>query len=142
MGPKGRTNPAPREGLLPEQPTQVDSFLRRRIRLQAGRLAGLRPPPARAPAFREGVNVLFSGTEEIQKVHAHVFAGFANGKQDQIFLNAFHRGQSPDDIPYCAESLDGVFGIVVVPRNAVVTEECEQLVTVLLKALLALDRRL
>ena len=28
----------------------------------------MRPPPAPGPAFREGVNVLFPGTEEIQKV--------------------------------------------------------------------------
>lgn len=37
-------------------------------------LARLGPPPAPALAFREGVNVLFPGTQEIQKVHAHVGA--------------------------------------------------------------------
>ena len=36
------------------------------IRRHAARLAGLRPSPAPAPAFREGVNVLFPGTEEIR----------------------------------------------------------------------------
>ena len=33
-----------------------------------GRLAGLPPPPAPAPAFREGVDVLLPGIEEIEKV--------------------------------------------------------------------------
>ena len=45
--------------------------------------------PAPAPAFREGVNVLLARTEEIQKVHAHVFAGLADAQKDQIFLNCF-----------------------------------------------------
>ena len=44
------------------------------VHWQGGWLAGLLPPSAPAPAFREGVNVLFSGTEEIQKVPAHAFA--------------------------------------------------------------------
>jgi len=58
-------------------------------RRQAGQLAGLLPPPAPAPAFREGVNVLFAGTEEIQKVHAHVFAGLAD------VAEAHHEGFLP-----------------------------------------------
>ena len=45
------------------------------VRMQTGRLAGWRRSLPPAPACREGVNVLFPGTEEIQKVHAHVFAG-------------------------------------------------------------------
>jgi hypothetical protein len=35
---------------------------------QAGRLAALRPSPAPAPAFREGVNVLPTRTEVIEEV--------------------------------------------------------------------------
>jgi len=35
------------------------------------------------PGFREGVNVLFTGTEEIQKVHAHVFAGLTKAQQNK-----------------------------------------------------------
>jgi hypothetical protein len=38
------------------------------------------PPPP--PAFREGVNILLARTEEIQKVHAHVFAGLADAQED------------------------------------------------------------
>jgi hypothetical protein len=45
--------------------------------------------PAPTPAFREGVNVLLARTEEIQKVHAHVFAGLADAQQHQIFLKTF-----------------------------------------------------
>ena len=35
---------------------------------QAGRLAGLRPSPAPAPAFREGVDALLARTEVIEEV--------------------------------------------------------------------------
>ncbi|HKF95010.1 MAG TPA: hypothetical protein VKB96_10525, partial [Gammaproteobacteria bacterium] len=41
-----------------------------------------------APAFRKGVNVLLSRTQEIQKVHAHVFAGLADAQKCQVFLDA------------------------------------------------------
>jgi len=34
------------------------------------------------PAFREGVNFLLARTEEIQKVHAHVFEGLADAQED------------------------------------------------------------
>src|ERR1035441_167755 len=59
---------------------------------QTVRLAGLRPPPAPAPTVREGVNVLLARTEEIQKVHAHVFAGLANTQEDKVILNPFRCG--------------------------------------------------
>jgi hypothetical protein len=36
--------------------------------------------PSPAPAFCESVNVFLAGTEEIQKVHAHVFAGLADAQ--------------------------------------------------------------
>ena len=58
------------------------------IRGQIGRLAGLRRSPAPASAFREGANVLLTRSEEIQKVHAHVFAGLADAQQGEILLHA------------------------------------------------------
>lgn len=51
---------------------------------QARQWGGLRWPPARAPALREGVNVFVTGTEEIEKIHAHVFAGFTKAQQNQV----------------------------------------------------------
>ena len=39
---------------------------------------------APVPAFREGVNVLLARTEEIQKVHAHVFAGLTDAQEDYL----------------------------------------------------------
>src|SRR5438132_5677212 len=45
-----------------------------------------------APAFREGVNVFFPGTEEIQKIHAHELARLAYAQKNQIFLNTFRSG--------------------------------------------------
>lgn len=70
-------------GALAVRPFNRNGFCRR-----GNWLAGLRPPPAPAPAFREGVNVLFPGTQEIQKVHAHVFAGLATDKSSVIRLKA------------------------------------------------------
>ena len=35
---------------------------------------------------RECVDVLFARTQEIQKIHANVFAGLANAQKCQIFL--------------------------------------------------------
>ena len=69
--------------------SRLTTSVRDHIRRQAGRLAGLRPPPASAPTFRKGVNVLFARTEEIQKVHAHVLAGLANAEKDEVFPNRF-----------------------------------------------------
>jgi len=55
------------------------------IRRQAGRLAGLRPPPAPAPTFCEGVNVLLTRTEEIQSLVTK-----ATTEKEVVF--AFHFG--------------------------------------------------
>lgn len=68
-----------RRGLITRVPGQARSIA---LRLQpANRSVGWPwSPPAVSPAFREGVNVLFTGTEEIEKVHAHVFAGLADAQ--------------------------------------------------------------
>ena len=108
-------------------------------RRQVGRLARLRPSPAPAPAFREGVNVLLAGTEEIQKVHAHVFAGLADAQKRQIFLHSFRRCESVNDAPQPCERLYCMLGIVVIPRNTIVFKKREQPVSVLFQPLLALD---
>lgn len=86
----------------------------------------MRPPPAPAPAFREGVNVFLARTEEIQKVHAHVFAGLADAQENQVFPDAFLGGRAFNDIPEFGKRLDGVFSIVVVPRNAVMLKKREK----------------
>jgi hypothetical protein len=58
------------------------------IRRQSVRLVGLHPSPAPAPALRKGVNVLPTRTEEIQKVHAHVFAGLADAQEDHVLADS------------------------------------------------------
>ena len=75
------------------------------LRRQAGRLAGLRPPPAPAPILRKGVNVLLARTEEIQKVHAHVFAGLADAQKNQVFLQALFSGTPAITSRSCANAL-------------------------------------
>ena len=92
---------------------------------QAVRLTGLRPPPAPAPAIREGGNVLLARTEVIQKVHAHVFAGLADAQQRQVFFQALFSGGASDHIAEPRKCFNGVFGVVVVPGDPIITEECE-----------------
>ena len=54
------------------------------------------PAAGAAPTLRKHMNVLLTRTQEIQKVHAHVFAGLADAQEDQVLLNAFRRGHSFD----------------------------------------------
>jgi len=62
----------------------LPAAVRDRVRWQVGWLGGLFRMLVPAPAFREGVNVLLARTEEIQKVHAHVFAGLADAQEDYL----------------------------------------------------------
>jgi len=96
--------------------------------------------PSPASAFCEGVNVLLARTEKIQKVHTRVFAGLADAEEDQVFLNAFRCGQPFNDASEPCESLDCVFSVVVIPRDAIVVEKCEKFVAVFFKTMFALRR--
>jgi hypothetical protein len=70
--------------------------------------------------FRESVNVLFTGTEEIQKVHAHVFAGLAHTQENEVFFNSFRCRETFDDgTTESGECLYCMLGIIVVPRNTI-----------------------
>jgi hypothetical protein len=95
--------------------------------------------PAPTPAFREGVNVLLARTEEIQKVHAHVFAGLADAQHDQVVAKTFFGSDSPDNAPERSKGFDGVLCVIVVPRHAIETQKREQLVSVLLQPILELQ---
>jgi hypothetical protein len=55
---------------------------------QAVRLLGLRPSPAPAPTLSKGVNVLLTRTEEIQKVHAPMFARLADAQDDHVLADS------------------------------------------------------
>src|ERR1017187_9547348 len=99
--------------------SRLTTSVRDYIRRQAVRLAGSRPSPAPAPAFRKGVNVLLTRTEEIQKVHAHVFAGLADAQEDQVFPDALFGRDSAKDLTKRGEGFDGVLRVVVVPRHPV-----------------------
>src|ERR1039458_2490373 len=105
---------------------------------QSIRLAGSCSSPAPEPAFRKGVNVLLTRTEEIQKVHAHVFAGLAEAQEDQVFPDALLGSASSKDLAKLGEGFDGVLRVVVVPRYAVETQKGKELVAVLFKPLLEL----
>ena len=74
------------------------------------------------------MNVLFPGTEEIQKIQTAVFAGLADAQEDKVFLNSFRCRETFDGATKSGKRLDRVLGIVVVPRNAVMIQKSEQLV--------------
>src|SRR5438132_1628388 len=76
------------------------------IRVHATRLAGLRPLPSRTPALCEGVNVLLARTEEIQKVHAHVFARLADAQQDEVLFNCLRCPTPLHNIAKACKSFD------------------------------------
>jgi len=61
------------------------------------------------------VNIRFTRTEEIQKVHVHVFAGLADAQKRQVFFQALFGGASSNYITDLRECFNGVFGVVVVP---------------------------
>jgi hypothetical protein len=102
---------------------------------QIGQQGGSWSPPAVAPAFREGVNVLFTGTEEIQKVHAHVFAGLTKAQQNQVISESLFGGDSTNDLAKRCERFDSVFSVVVVPRHPVEAQKRKELVSVFLQPL-------
>ena len=70
-----------------------------------------------------------------------VLAGLADAQQDQVLLDAFLRGHTPEDVAQHSECFDRVLGVVVVPWYPVVAEKREQFVPILLKTILELERR-
>lgn len=85
-------------------------------------------------------NVSLARTQEVEKVQPLVFARLANGQEGEVFIDTFFRGRSGDHIPKFRKRLDGVLGIVVVPRNSTVAEEHEEFIAVFLKPLLTFQR--
>lgn len=75
--------------------------------------------PAPTPAFREGVNVLLARTEEIQKVHAHVFAGFADAEENQVVAQPLFCGYAANYLTKHRERFDRMFRIIIIPRHTV-----------------------
>jgi hypothetical protein len=124
-GPSGEGDSA-----KPSQPVAA----RRRLLLstivcwQSVLFVGWGRPPAAAPTFREGMNVLLARTKEIQKYHIVSFAGFVNAQQNEIFGNAILGGRTANGLPQKHKSLDCMLRIIVVPRNPIVIKEGEKLV--------------
>ena len=56
--------------------------------MQAGWRVGLGPPTASTPTLRKGVNVFLARTEEIEKIHAYVFAGLGKHQKNQVSVGS------------------------------------------------------
>src|SRR5207244_2695887 len=93
-----------------------------------------------APTLRETADVLFPGTEEIQKAHTHVFAGFAKAQQNQVVADALFGGDCRNDLAKRSDGFDCLLSIFVVPWYPVELQEREELVSVFLQPLLELQR--
>ena|SRR5437660_1763648 len=100
------------------------------------------PSSTSAPTVGEVVDVLLARTQEIKKVHAHVPAGLTEAQKNQMVAEAFFRTNSSDHVPERSERFDRMLRIVVVPRDPVIAEKREQLVSVLFQTLLDLHRGL
>ncbi|MGO8736024.1 MAG: hypothetical protein ACLQVM_24885 [Terriglobia bacterium] len=81
-------------------------------------------PPAFPVFLGKGLDVLLPGPEEIQKVHPGVLAGLAKAQQNQVVSEALLGGDSPNNLAKGGESFDGVFGVIVVPRDPVEAQKC------------------
>src|SRR5258705_8920074 len=75
--------------------------------------------PGVPSAYREVLDILRTGTQEIEEVDVLVFARLADAQQNQIIPKAFLRGFSLDYATKRREGLDGMLRIVVVPWHVV-----------------------
>src|SRR5258708_5915643 len=67
----------------------------------------------------KGLNIRFAGTEEVQKVHTHVFAGLTGAQKDEVFLDSFGCGHRLNRPTWPRERLYRILRVVVVPGNTI-----------------------
>src|SRR5579872_5461776 len=86
-------------------------------------------------SFREGVDVVLPRRQELPEVEALVFARLANAEQFQEidYAGILHHARSVRTV--IRKTLDRIFGVVVVPGNAIVVKECKKFVSILEKPL-------
>ena len=114
------------QNLLPTS----DRHSRRRLSLR-------RPSPSFGLPFREGVDILLTRAEEIEKVQTSVFAGLAHAEEHEIFLDSFLGRCTSNDLAQRREGFNCMLRVIVVPRHSIVAQKGEEFVTVLFKAFFA-----
>ena len=72
---------------------------------------------------------------EIEKVQSSSFAGFRDAEENQIIPKRLLGAESTNAFTECCKGPYGIFGVVIVPRDAIVAQECEELLSVLPQAL-------
>src|SRR5215471_1929602 len=112
--------------------TQRSMMLRRRYPVRSNRffrpfvctssMSGLAPPRAETSRL-----VLTLPPQEVEEVDALVLAGLVDAQDDQIIVEGGFGEPPVRELPVFGKALDGVLGVVVVPRDAVVIEKGEQL---------------
>jgi hypothetical protein len=74
----------------------------------------------------KSVNVRRARAQKAEKVQPFTLACFSDAQQHKVIVYTLGRAIRADNISESCKRLDRVFGIVVVPRYPVVTEESEQ----------------
>src|SRR5437773_2040249 len=87
-------------------------------------------------SLHECVYLLLTGTQEVKKTDTLALARLAHTEENQILTHSPLRTRSAEQSPQCSKRFDRVLSVVVVPRNAVAVQECEQFILVLLQTLL------
>jgi len=66
-----------------------------------------------------------------------VFTGLADAQKNKVLSHSLFSRRAFNDISQHGNSLHCVFSIIIIPRDAVVLEECEKLVSIPFKAFYA-----
>src|SRR6516225_5756901 len=79
------------------------------------------------------IDVCFTRTQKVQKASSLVMASLADTEKRDIVADSFFRTGPPNRPPKLGYCLDGMLRVIVIPRNAIVLQKCEKLVTILFK---------
>jgi len=86
--------------------------------------------------FREKfIDICFTRKQKVQKASSLVMASLADTEKRDIVADSFFRTGPPDRIPRpkLGPCLDGMLRVIAIPRNAILLQEGEKLVTILFK---------
>jgi hypothetical protein len=109
------------------QPEEVGRGEPFRVELDGGQPL---PRPRLLP-FAEGVQVLHPRLHEPEEADPLVLAALVEAQQNKVMAQSLLRDVALGVLTVASEGLDGVLGVVVVPRHAVMHDEREELLLVL-----------
>ena len=72
------------------------------------------------------IDTSLSGSEKVEKIDAFIYACLIDTQEDEIVADSPLIGISLNHIPDLGESLNGVFSVIIIPRNTIVVKKREQ----------------